>query len=261
MDPVIEAAGPSLRSAGAMHAEAREMLLARGWLVLRVFLWGGLYGLPALLALVGLVLGAPLLGEGAMESAAFLALAVVVVVLIAVTWFFYVYAAAQAGAFRALAGPAEGNDARAWFRSGTPYAIPLLWLGGLVGLGLLVGFALLIVPGVVLMVWWSVAGYVLVLEGVHGVAALRRSKWLVHGRTGAVFWRLLTLFFVTMLLSAPSMILEGITEGGGSALTIAFGVVLQVATNCLTTVYSVIFLYVLYRELYDGPRAADARDP
>jgi hypothetical protein len=77
-----------------------------------------------------------------------------------------------------------------------PFLGPLLLTGILVGLGVLGGLILLIIPGIILAIRWSVTGPIVVLEGVSGVAALRRSVELVKGNGMDMFG----LLFVTGLL-------------------------------------------------------------
>ncbi|MDD5341220.1 MAG: hypothetical protein PHC97_02150 [Patescibacteria group bacterium] len=66
------------------------------------------------------------------------------------------------------------------------------WVGILVGLITMAGFILLIIPGIIFVVWYSFAEYIVVLEDdKKGTKALTESKELVRGRWGASFWRLL----------------------------------------------------------------------
>lgn len=75
---------------------------------------------------------------------------------------------------------------RAW-KSFWPYLI-LSVLGGLVIIG---GFAILIIPGIILSVYLSFMAYTFAVEGLRGRAALRQSHAYVEGAWFDVFWRLL----------------------------------------------------------------------
>ena len=56
------------------------------------------------------------------------------------------------------------------------------------GVIVLFGMAALIVPGIILAVRYFLIDYVVVLEGVGGEAALRRSAELTKGRRWPIFW-------------------------------------------------------------------------
>lgn len=58
----------------------------------------------------------------------------------------------------------------------------IVWTGILGGLIVLVGLLLLIIPGLIFMIWFSQANFVVVEEGLSGWAALKRSRDLVRNR-------------------------------------------------------------------------------
>src|SRR6266540_5114190 len=64
---------------------------------------------------------------------------------------------------------------------------PLVCVSLLTGLGIAAGTLLLIVPGIVLAVRWSLAVPVVMLEKESPCAAMRRSRELVRGHGWAVF--------------------------------------------------------------------------
>lgn len=68
-----------------------------------------------------------------------------------------------------------------------PRVAPLLGAGVLAGLGVAVGLLLLIVPGLVLLTWWSVIVPVVVLERVAAMESFGRSRELVRGYGWNVF--------------------------------------------------------------------------
>lgn len=73
----------------------------------------------------------------------------------------------------------------------------------LAGLVILVGFILLIVPGVIFSAWFSLATYAVVEEGTWGVAALRRSRELTRGRTWDMLGVLLLPSFISIIMIVP----------------------------------------------------------
>ncbi|SRR6266511_1161614 len=85
---------------------------------------------------------------------------------------------------------------KAWERIG-----PLVCVSLLTGLGIAAGTLLLIVPGIVLAVRWSLAVPVVMLEKESPRAAMRRSRELVRGHGWAVFRVLLNVGVASALLS------------------------------------------------------------
>jgi len=75
--------------------------------------------------------------------------------------------------------------------------LPLLGLALLSGLGVMLGVLLLIVPGIILAVMWSVAVPAKIVEGVGVTQAFSRSTDLTRGRRWAIFG----LFLIYMVLS------------------------------------------------------------
>ena len=65
-------------------------------------------------------------------------------------------------------------------RAATPVIGQLILVGIVAGIGIVIGFVLIIVPGLILLTIWSVAAPVVVLERPGGLRALRRSRELVQ---------------------------------------------------------------------------------
>lgn len=117
----------------------------------------------------------------------------------------------------------------AYVREGRPPAFEELWsfddylaitgmlLLGLVGLG--VGYALLVIPGVILSVWWLYALYFLLDRDLGVIQAFGASKEAVS-RDG--FGNHLVMLLILGLLSA----LGGVLSGLGSLFTTPFGFLL-----------------------------------
>jgi hypothetical protein len=82
----------------------------------------------------------------------------------------------------------------------------LILVGIVAGGGIVIGFVLLIVPGLILITIWSVAAPVVVLERPGVFAALARSRELVRGNGWQVFGVILVLDILVVIvgvLSAP----------------------------------------------------------
>lgn len=84
----------------------------------------------------------------------------------------------------AAAGGQKLSLGAAWPKWGQ--ALRLFGTSLLAGLAILGGIVLLVVPGIIFAVWLTLVPYVVVDEGIGGIAALRRSRDLVRGR----FWEI-----------------------------------------------------------------------
>jgi hypothetical protein len=90
----------------------------------------------------------------------------------------------------------------------------LFLVGLLTGLAIMGGFILLIIPGIIFLVWFALSSYVYVYEGIGGTEALKRSKYYVSGRWGAVFWRFFFLFIISVVISIVIGIITGPFNSG-----------------------------------------------
>jgi hypothetical protein len=152
-------------------------------------------------------------------------------------------------------------SARAALRYGCQRFGSLLWLGILSGLATLLGVLALIVPGVYVIVAFSVAAPVVVIEGHRGMVALQRSRELVKGR----WWATLGALLPAMVLLGAGAFVVGTTlrtsgSVSGFALTQAVGVVvLQALLVPVTTATAVAIYFDLHARR--GPGRIEATAP
>jgi hypothetical protein len=129
--------------------------------------------------------------EGAAVTLGILGFAIAV---IGTTWlqgaFVYAVRDARDGSFDSTLGDV--------FARVSPAVIPLLVAGLLAGLGIAIGFVLLVIPGLFLLTIWAVIGPVIVVEGTGALDSFGRSRALVRGYG----WTVLAIVLVTGLLSA-----------------------------------------------------------
>jgi len=100
-------------------------------------------------------------------------------------------------------------DLRRAYRRMWRYFVPLLIAGLLQGLAIFLGFALLLVPGVIALVLFMFVSPVVILERRSGIDALRRSASLAKN----FFWRNLGLVAVLMLICGVAGGVLGFTLG------------------------------------------------
>lgn len=101
-------------------------------------------------------------------------------------------------AFKKIPGEWEVKEA---IGDGSKIFWSFLWVSILSGIVIAVGFVLLIIPGILFMVWYAFAAYVLVFEGQRGWSALKRSKKLVKGYWWAILGRLIVLILLAIVVS------------------------------------------------------------
>lgn len=78
----------------------------------------------------------------------------------------------------------------------------LILVGIAAGIGIFIGFILLVVPGLILATVWSVIAPVVVLERPGGLRALGRSRDLVRDNGWRVFYVIFVLIFLVGLLAS-----------------------------------------------------------
>lgn len=132
----------------------------------------------------------------------------------------------------------------------------LLLTVALFGLGVIGGFMLLIVPGVILMVRWLVVSQVVVVEGRSGTEALRRSFELTRGR----FWASFLVLFVLSLLAGvlAAVMLAPLEYAAEQADTMALSLLGQILGSVLTLPLVAVAYTLLYFSLIaesEGPGA------
>ena len=110
------------------------------------------------------------------------------------------------------------HSVRDLIRSVEPVFWPLAAVSILVGLGIAVGFILLIIPGLILMVIWSVVAPVTVLERPGVFAAFGRSRELVRGNGWNVFGVIVVVFLSVVVVSVAAGLLAGSLGSVGRAL-------------------------------------------
>jgi hypothetical protein len=125
-----------------------------------------------------------------------------------------------------------------------PFILPLIGFGILFGIGVTIGFFLLIVPGLILITFWSVGAPAIAVEGIGPIDAFGRSWRLVRGQAWSVFG---TLLVVLLIVIGIGIVLAAIANpiGNGEVST-------WIASIISTTITAPIFaiaVTVLYYEL------------
>ena len=161
---------------------------------------------------------------------------------------------ATAACFRAIAQAYLGEQTD--WRSSLKYAFSmtpaLLWLTLLYALGLVLGFVLLILPGIFLYIAWALALPVLLVEGLRGPKALGRSFQLVKGRWWRTFGVIIVGFILATIVStiAQGVFLIGIFAGeGNDALVLVLSAIAGIVGLAVSTPFQAALLTVIYFDL------------
>jgi uncharacterized membrane protein len=112
---------------------------------------------------------------------------------------------------------------------------PLLWTLILVGVAIMGGFILLIVPGILAAFWFSLATQVVVVEGVSGFKALGRSRQIMRGNIGTLFVMGLVLGLIGFaILGGSSFISERYVQ---AILNVTLNMVLVIFSSAAGVVF------------------------
>jgi hypothetical protein len=125
------------------------------------------------------------------------------------------------------------------FKSVTPVVLPLIAVSFLAGIGIAIGFVLIIIPGLYLMTIWSVVAPVTVLERPGVFAAFTRSRELVRGYGWQVFGVIVVVILIAIVVAVIVAILTSGMGDAGSAIV-------QWVLNVITAPLSALLVSVLY---------------
>ena len=139
-----------------------------------------------------------------------------------------------------------------------PYLATLVLTGLLAGLGIAVGFVLLIVPGCILLTWWCLIAPVVVLEGKPIGESFSRSRELVRGHGWTVFGAVIIAIIGTAVASG---IISGIFSFLGSFLRTWIGGTIAGAVTGPFLAVTLTLLYFKLRDLREPAAAPAAAEP
>ncbi len=183
---------PELTRVGALFTRSWDIFVARPGVLLPLYLISlALTILPAAIplgvaGLFGLLLGNPwlFLGGGAIVA--------ILCASLGMSWGFLALLCAVVDADLDIGGALRRGWEKLW---------PFLWVLSLVGFFILGGLLLAVIPGLIFGVWYFGAQFVLLTEGISGLAALRRSHDYVRGRFWPVCGRLAAFWGVALAVS------------------------------------------------------------
>lgn len=129
------------------------------------------------------------------------------------------------------------------FMAAKPFLVPIVLTGLLAGVLTLLGFILLIIPGIIIGVWFSFTYFVVIVENKKYGEALKASKNYVKGYWWAVFGR---IFLMGIVIAIASGILGMIAH---LILGLAIGMILQNAIGFVLIPFAILYEYNLYKNI------------
>jgi hypothetical protein len=219
-------------------------------LVAVVLAVGGVFAVVTVLVVLSVT------GTGGSDAAAVGAVVAILVLTIAL------YLLVPVACFRAIADAYLGRDPnwRTSLRFAARRAGSTLWLGLLLVIALSIAFVLFILPYIWLAVAWSVAFPVMLLEGIGGTKAMRRSFRLVRGEWWKCFGTLFVAWLITFVVVIVGSIIGaalGGLAGDDSVLAVLVQQIINVATEAVTLPFFAAVIVVLYVDLRVRKEAFD----
>ena len=131
--------------------------------------------------------------------------------------------------------------------------LPLIGLSICVGVGVMCGLILLIVPGIVLMVMWYVANPACIVERLGVFASMGRSSELTKGHRWQIFGMWILIAIASGVMSA---VVKGVLGLSGSSGLVISG---TLAWTALATAFGVVFTIATYHDLRVAKEGVDTR--
>ena len=112
------------------------------------------------------------------------------------------------------------------FSAAAPAMVALIAFGLLFGIGVTIGFILLIVPGLVLITFWCVGAPAIVIEGAGPIEAFGRSWRLVRGDAWSVFAALIVILLIAIAIGLVlGIIAAPIGDGAEVVASVISGII------------------------------------
>ncbi|UGS36501.1 hypothetical protein [Capillimicrobium parvum] len=135
--------------------------------------------------------------------------------------------------------------------SAMPAIVSLVVFGILFGIGVGIGLVLIIVPGLILLTFWSVGAPAIVVERAGPIEAFGRSWRLVRGDAWSVFGALLVMLLFIIVIGVVLAVIA--TPIGNGAIVVA-----NVISNVITAPLFAIAVSVMFFDLGGGRPAGRA---
>lgn len=238
--PQASIAGP-LPSIGSLFSESFQLLKQRFMVMFLSYLIPG-----SALVVAILIAGAITFGAFQANTTAGVIIGIIFGIAAFVSYFYLIFLT-TASQFVALRDASEKTGTIENLKRSRLVMWSMFVVGLIQGLISLGGIVLLVIPGIILMVYYGFGTVVMVAEGKKGRAALAQSKAYVKGRAWKVFGRGLLIF---LLYFVPYIILQIIgTVNKDTPAVLITVLVLSFLIQIFFTFYTLCFQYTLYTHL------------
>lgn len=208
-------------------------------------LFATIYLVPAIITLItGILYQRLLLSGGSM--------AIIGWILAVIT--FVIAIVGQLALFIAISNPEQttfGSSISSAFKKFLPY----LWFSIISGIVIVGMFGLLVIPGIIFLVYFSMASYIFVVEDVRGMNSLIKSLNYTWNHWWGLFGRILLFGIIIAVIYWVIMLIVGVVGmfavaslGGGVTGMIIIGII-TVILSTLITPFSYAFVFKLYESL------------
>lgn len=131
--------------------------------------------------------------------------------------------------------------------------MPLIWLSLLYGLGVGAASVLLLVPGLILLVMWSVGAPVLIVERRGVTASLTRSGVLTKGSRWRIFGLMMIYGVITVVIQLVlTALIGGFSSGAAATPTAVVGSTVIAVLSGMIGATGAAVLYTELRRIKDG---------
>jgi hypothetical protein len=134
-----------------------------------------------------------------------------------------------------------------------PFILPLIGFGILFGIGVAIGFILIVIPGLILLTFWSLGAPAIVVEGIGPIDAFGRSWHLVRSNAWSVFGVLLVAFVIVIVIQVVLAAIANPIGNGEVSTWIA-----SILSSTITAPIYALAATVMYFELAGGSAAPQA---
>jgi len=167
-------------------------LLENAWNIYkqRVWVFAGILLIPIVLSLLEYILGSLFLNRLTLDIGAWKVFSIIIADLLLLLAIFLISLWGQVSLLYAIKDSEEKINIIEAYKRGKSKIFSYWWISILTGIIIAAGILLLIIPGIIFAVWFAFALFILVVEGLKGTKALRKSKEYVRGRWWSVFIRI-----------------------------------------------------------------------
>lgn len=178
----------------------------------------------------------------------------VVLVILAIVAIFYAIVfsiSLEIGSMLLVSDKGRDMTVKQAYQEGRSRVAGYIWVSFCTGIFVLLWLLLLVIPGLVMMIYYSFSLWVFLVEGLRGMKAIKRSKELVKGHWWAVFGRMAAIMLVYFVINGILSALSGENRPAGVSRTGAESawLLIQNVFAMLSAPFLLAYSYLMYKDL------------